>query len=745
MNKYLLHQYSETSVKFNKFSARLQKSQERGDFHKLSKRKQHFLLSRVRKLWEKLRLLEVQLKIASVGISMALLLMVNNASAQQFVEAPGRNPMPAPTVFGDDMKLLDLDGDGDLDVLSSSYHSDIWYFRNVGTASVPDFEKVPDSDNPFVELRENDHFNLSEIKDAADIDNDGDIDLYLGGDILRNTGSSEIVAYERENISGYNAYGYRLGDMDGDGDLDVINFDEDEGVIINENTGNASTFTISESETTFPVSGWNTAVHDISDVEVADLDQDGDLDLLVSVRIYTDTEDQQKTLLITNTGTTAVPAFILEGDENNPYRINEEWSIHIGDLDGDGDFDLVMESDMYMFSYYEYKINVLEENKDQIPEFYDGIILPYSYMPPQFVDLDGDGDLDIFAGEDEGIYYEQVVSSSQLKFLKGELVQLPFTEDNPRGYFLRFGDIDGDGDADVMYTTSEYDQDTWNYYYVHRLFENAGTAVNPVYEEKLDPGLDNLEDFYASSFVDIDADGDMDLFMVGWERADYGSQLRTKYYENTGNDHLTFTEKSGFNDNPLLGVTDLNFPGLDYAYLQFSDLDNDGDYDVMFTGYYGKIHFLENVGVATKARYIDGTASSPVWGLTAGYYGSVSLADVDNDGDDDLFVHQYYGMLTTYYENRPDQILSVPQIHENGILNLFPNPVVNELNVAFPGIEEGPLYYQILSIDGRSVQNGEIQSGSDQHTIHTESLHSGYYMLKIQSEKQIYTSKFLKQ
>ena len=35
-----------------------------------------------------------------------------------------------------------------------------------------------------------------------------------------------------------------------------------------------------------------------------------------------------------------------------------------------------------MFSFYEYKVNILEENRDLIPDFYDGILLPYSYMPP---------------------------------------------------------------------------------------------------------------------------------------------------------------------------------------------------------------------------------------------------------------------------------------------------------------------------------------------------------------------------
>lgn len=749
MNNYLHHQYIETRAKFNKFSVRLQKSQERGEFQKFSKRKQHFLLSRVRKLWEKLRLLEVQLKIASVGISMALLLMVNNASAQQFVEAPEKNPMATPTIFGDRIELFDIDGDGDLDILTSFDSRRIIYYKNKGTAFVPDFKKVPDSESPFDELNEDDYFDYHRICDAADIDNDGDIDLLLQeGYILRNTGSNEIITYEPEHNGGIDKYRYRLGDIDADGDLDVISFDRVEGVKINENTGNASTFTINGSEMTLPVSDWNTSIDGISDVEVADLDQDGDLDLLVTSRLYIDDEDQKKTLLIANTGTAEVPAFTLESDENNPYCINEEYRIHIGDLDADGDFDLIMESYPDMFTYYNLNVNVLEENRDLIPEFYDGIILPYSYAPPQFVDFDGDGDLDFFAGRDDDyIYFEQVKSSSQSKFLKREEVKLPFMEDVSSNHFLSFGDIDGDGDVDVWVFSSEYDQNTWDYNDVHRLFENTGTADNPVFEEKLDAGFDDMEDFFISSFVDIDADGDLDLFMGGWERFDWYSRLSTKYFENTGDDHLEFTEKSGYNDNPLIGVTEINFPGLEYAYLAFTDLDNDGDYDVVFTGYYGKIHFLENIGTATKAQFVDHTNESPFWGIFTGYYGTVSMADVDGDGDDDLFTHHYYGKLTTYYENTSNSKTGLPKNHKNRSLELFPNPVVNELTVEFPGNVEGPLDYQILSIEGRSVQNGELQNQSsfDQYIINTESLHSGYYLLKINTEKQSYISKFVKQ
>ena len=50
------------------------------------------------------------------------------------------------------MDLLDIDGDGDLDILTRFYDNRIDYFKNIGTAASPDFKKVPDTENPFDEL-----------------------------------------------------------------------------------------------------------------------------------------------------------------------------------------------------------------------------------------------------------------------------------------------------------------------------------------------------------------------------------------------------------------------------------------------------------------------------------------------------------------------------------------------------------------------------------------------------------------
>ena len=117
-----------------------------------------------------------------------------------------------------------------------------------------------------------------------------------------------------------------------------------------------------------------------------------------------------------------------------------------------------------------------------------------------------------------------------------------------------------------MYYTSEYDQSTYNYSDIYKLLENTGTAANPVFEEKLDTGIEYLDDFYASSFVDIDADGDMDLFMIGSGKTDGEWHMGTKYYENTGYDPFKFTERSGFGANPLVGINDVYFQDVECLF-----------------------------------------------------------------------------------------------------------------------------------------------------------------------------------
>ncbi len=138
-----------------------------------------------------------------------------------------------------------------------------------------------------------------------------------------------------------------------------------------------------------------------------------------------------------------------------------------------------------------------------------------SFAIPTFADIDGDGDLDAFLGEDYGdtIFFENTGTPSSPSFETPDTN--PFGLSNV-GYFAvpTFADIDGDGDLDVF---------IGNNYGDTFFFENTGTPSSPSFEtpDSNPFGLSNIGSFAAPTFADIDGDGDLDVFLG----EDYGDTI----------------------------------------------------------------------------------------------------------------------------------------------------------------------------------------------------------------------------
>jgi hypothetical protein len=178
----------------------------------------------------------------------------------------------------------DMDNDGDVDLLVGEAYGSLTYFENTGTPTAPSFAAPVQS--PFGLTATY----LIAAPTCADIDNDGDMDVLVGeyyGNLqfFENTGTASAPAFAApvQNPFGLTS-AYMLafpafGDLDLDGDLDLLVGEYYGNNLYFENTGTESNPTFAN-----PVSNpfGLVAVNQISCPTMGDLDNDGDLDVLVN-------------------------------------------------------------------------------------------------------------------------------------------------------------------------------------------------------------------------------------------------------------------------------------------------------------------------------------------------------------------------------------------------------------------------------------------------------------------------------
>ncbi len=241
---------------------------------------------------------------------------------------------------------------------------------------------------------------------------------------------------------------------------------------------------------------------------------------------------------------------------------------------------------------------------------------------------------------------------------------------------LTFVDIDGDGDLDLIVAGFEYagtyfEGGIYSYHEGLMLVENVGTRREPSFAEPVpfaaNAGLPPY--VVAAAFVDIDGDGDLDLVTA--------SPNNVYLTLNTSGSPYSFV----FTDDSTIAFpyADLIFPdGFSIHGMAIVDLDRDGDLDLLISGavydsYYlsttttATLLYFENTSTQATVRFAE-PVTNPFgisfpdrdWHNTYGWPSrSLSLvaADFDRDGDIDLlfgaFTAGYYeGSEFFYFENK---------------------------------------------------------------------------------------------
>jgi uncharacterized protein (TIGR02145 family) len=300
------------------------------------------------------------------------------------------------------------------------------------------------------------------------------------------------------------------GDLDGDGDADlvVLDFLGPSHVLMNDGSGH------------FTDSGQLLGGEGGHGAALGDLDGDGDLDLF-----FVHNGDTDRTFLNDGSGTLSDSGQRLGGEE--------EWgtNVTLGDLDGDGDLDA------YVTVYQSSGRLWINDGSGGFTD--SGRSLEGNPTSVAFGDLDDDGDLDAIAT------YSGFADRVWLNDGAGVLVDSGqrLGPEDAWGHVV-LGDIDGDGDVDAAVTNPEVGNEVW-------VNDGAG---------RFDPSGDYFGLGSRGALGDLDGDGDLDFLAT--------NQTRDCFY--------WFNNGSGIFDG-----RGAKLEGSGYLEISLADLDGDGDLEAL--------------------------------------------------------------------------------------------------------------------------------------------------------------------
>lgn len=541
-------------------------------------------------------------------------------------------------------QLVDIDGDQDLDLFLQELTGHIQHYENTGTSTNPSFTWRT---NRYQDL------DIGEWYRFVDLDQDGDYDLigetrYSYVRLFRNDGTPTSASFaapmdslkdaddqplfmDRQNIP-------TIIDLDCDGLLDLFIGRISGTVLHYESVGSDETGLprfrlVTDRFEDIEIVGMFTTLHGANALSFHDIDQDGDQDLFWGDFF------EPGILLIANTGTCAEPNL---RNEPVPYPLGDPIktsgynSVSFADLNADGMDELIVgvlggafnpnSSSVDNLYHMEVTSGVWGVNTKTL---LSGIDVG-SDSNPVFADLDGDGDQDLLISNkisDRDFntsvihYYENTSSSGGMSWHQRQPLDI-------RGHYSlapALGDLDADGDLDMLVGT-------WNAGSLY--FRNDGSKNDPdfVLDDRRTVVLTRGSNS-TPALVDIDADGDLDLF-VGESSGDLN------FFLNTGNPY-----------DPKFDLVSDKFEGIDVgrrSVPRFSDLDGDGDQDLILGRESGGALLFMNEGTAEVPMFVEsGVLPAPLPILATPYF-----VDIDADGDLDVFSGGLGGGLL-FFQNTP--------------------------------------------------------------------------------------------
>ncbi len=449
----------------------------------------------------------------------------------------------------------------------------------------------------------------------------------------------------------------------------------------------------------------------------ADLDGDGDLDLLVTAVKHNpalQTQDPGGVFYFENAASAGCPPdYVLKQNNQFNFPAGSLRSLVLADIDADGDQDMFSNNGCNCaetaIHFYQNENGAFSGQIDKTNPFE---IKPNGIQNalPSFVDIDADGDLDFFMMGQKSTgnrfwFYRNTGTPQLPKFANpiGKAFKLePPASFSPHPIYPSWGDMDCDGDIDLLVDFPDASGKSQLYYY-----KNTGTATNPIFPAWVKLNRDFMP---MNNVVDFDGDGDLDVLTVN-------AAQQAVFYKN-------------ISPGPCVDLS--KTPAADYSF------ERDG-FIIHFTDQ--SIYPADECGITTwHWDFGDGKTSAeqnPVHNFKLKDRYNVCLTVGNAIGSHTACKSVHVRVAPAEHNLLADE----------EALKISPNPAENLLVLE---LEAGQVLesVEIVIFDhtGKQVKSLRTQPGSKwlKETISLEDLRGGVYTLRIQSDGQAVSRQFVK-
>lgn len=550
--------------------------------------------------------------------------------------------------------LVDIDGDTDLDVVTFTLGgSNLEYHKN---SAMEDYGRC---DTMIFTLQAGcwGNFGMSAFSNTAQ----------LG--ISCRTSQFEIKN-EPQNNSRHSGSCLLGLDIDLDNDYDLINGDIlGNNLLLLVNGGDNLNANITSQDSIFPSYDVPVDLASFPAAYYLDLNNDNAKDLIIAPCTETISKNIDNILFYKNTAGALAPVFELSND-----KFLSEDMIEVGTGAN---------------------VELYDVNKDGLTDMLIGNFGYYSPTPPYI----------------SGISYYQNVGTTKVP--EFNLVTQDFANLNAlnlNGIHPCFGDVDGDGDDDMIIG----DADGLVHY-----FNNTAGAGNPVNFVLTEPNYFGIDvgQFSAPYLFDINNDSKLDL-IIG-ERAG-----NLNYYENIGTqtaaDFTLITDSLGYVNVKIWWDNEGYSDPIFYT-------NGSGNTELLIGSKRGSVFLYNNITGNVNGNFA--LVDSVFAGVSEKSRASISRADIDNDGIYDILVGNNAGGVV-FYSSTTVGIEDSPKINA---FSIYPNPAKNIVNIQIN--ENSNSKYnniQVYSVTGQLVHGSSFNTYKTQ--LNTSDWPTGVYFIKVETE-----------